>query len=1071
MHRAPIAILLASVIVAGGVAVPATAASAAEDAPSILINELANGGPDREVDSFFELRNWSDEPVALDGWRIFRCSEQGLRANIGRQEVALTGITLQPGEIFTVSMVGTPGDMHIDSAFGQRGFGLYLESPDRRAVDVVGVYPNTPWPTPTECTTTINLPNRLNFALGESWQRVGATGDVTRDFIAAPATRGEPNATTATPRETTRVVIAEVASTGPTADNDEFVELENRGAQAEDISGWQLYRCLATGRLTPEALELTIPDGTVLAPGERWVIAGHGFTGSADARLGYGLSDVTFGVHLQTASGRIVDRIGVSSHRDTACQDSDVKVPAVADGVTGESYQRRGADVIVAPRTPGEPNATVRDAFVDQVFAYPDDLGVHVSELATDPSTAGMPAGSEQRNFIELGNYGRVPVDIGGWSVRRCEADGKRSVDLQFTVPRGTTLAPGEVFLAARQGTPLASSADITYATSLNLLGTGVWVADADGARVDSVGIFAANEMDSANIIPSPCSKGMALTTYLPDRLEAETFQRTRFTGNDVDDFVVRAATPGVIDHHDWVDPTARVVAAEPAAVGFERPRDHGVASMQGLVATVPLEGWSGVSANGPLATLVGEGEHRWADPAQPETVADDGYGIPYHRIVLDGAGLTVGSTIEWTGSGFDGGEQQLSVWSGAAWRRLDAGDDRLSGTLVAEDLASGTVTLLVEDGHREHTTLTEERDGALENPADYDFAVTHLTDTQYLSESYPEVYAQAVSWMADHADDRKISFVTHTGDLVQNWVDPDQNEDRARLEFERASAIQSILDDASIPNSVLPGNHDNKRGITDDLFNEYFPPSRYADESWYGGSIAPGDNSANFSMFEEDGARFLMLSLPYAYGEREIQWAETVVESHPDVNVIISTHEHVMPADLIGDTRRSIRSRWISQAGALWERVIAPNRNVVIVLSGHFHGLGQIVTENAGGLPGHTVVELLADYQEFRTHTGKRATGFFRMLQFDLDGQSIAVDTRSVRLAESVSHEYDYLQFLPENGDSTRASNNRPWNILSAGLQNRYTDADDEFLVTVELQHPKLIATTAILVSGPAAP
>ncbi len=52
------------------------------------------------------------------------------------------------------------------------------------------------------------------------------------------------------------------------------------------------------------------------------------------------------------------------------------------------------------------------------------------------------------------------------------------------------------------------------------------------------------------------------------------------------------------------------------------------------------------------------------------------------------------------------------------------------------------------------------------------------MTDTQYLSESYPEVYTQLVSWIAEQAADRKIAFVTHTGDLVQNWVDPDQSED-----------------------------------------------------------------------------------------------------------------------------------------------------------------------------------------------------------------------------------------------------------------------------------------------------
>jgi len=172
-----------------------------------------------------------------------------------------------------------------------------------------------------------------------------------------------------------------------------------------------------------------------------------------------------------------------------------------------------------------------------------------------------------------------------------------------------------------------------------------------------------------------------------------------------------------------------------------------------------------------------------------------------------------------------------------------------------------------------------------------------------------------------------------------------------------------------------------------------------------------------------------------------------------------------VSPKTLEQPALRSSNSRWVSRASELWERVIAPNRNVVVVLSGHFHGIGQIVTENAGGIEGHTVTELLADYQEFRTHSGERATGFFRMLQVDIDGGAIAVDTRSVRLAASYSSEYDYRQFVPENGSVNAPTNARPWNVIDAGLQHRYTEEDDEFTARLQLQHPKLVDTDAVLV------
>jgi hypothetical protein len=651
-------------------------------------------------------------------------------------------------------------------------------------------------------------------------------------------------------------------------------------------------------------------------------------------------------------------------------------------------------------------------------------------------------------------------------------------------MPAGTRLEPGEVFLAARSGTPTAALADVTYQASLNFLGTGVWLEDAVGRRVDSVGVYAQNEMDAPNVVDSPCTKGTALTTYQPDRMLAQTFQRAQFSGVDANDFVVAEATPGLIDLLGSADPTVRVASVEPAVLTVTPVRQHPLRGRTVLHdpvrdATAPatvLELFSGVSA-APLTTLVGPDETNAGTDS-----ADDGFGLPYQRIVLDAAGLAEGSLVEWNGRTVGRNELQLSVWSAGAWRLVDAAGSSdpatggrviLAGSLIAADLVRGedgsrTVTLLVQDGPRTEPTLSGVNtgiDGALEDPAAYDFAITHVTDTQYLSESYPEIYTQLISWIADHAEDRKIAFATHTGDLVQNWVDPNQSEARARIEFERASAIQSILDDAGIPNSVLPGNHDNKRGVTNDLFNEYFGPERYQHLPWYRGSIAPGDNSANFSTFERDGARFLMLALPYGYGEADMQWAEDVVTSHPDFNVILSTHEHVMPKTLDESAQRSSNSRWNSRGTELWERVIAPNRNVVIVLSGHFHGLGQLVTENAGAIPGHRVVELLADYQEFRTHTGERATGFFRMLQVDLDQGAIAVDTRSMRLDASVSADYDYLQFLPEDGIATTPSNVRPWNIVETGLQGRYGAEDDEFAAYVTLQHPKLVATDAVSV------
>ena len=113
-------------------------------------------------------------------------------------------------------------------------------------------------------------------------------------------------------------------------------------------------------------------------------------------------------------------------------------------------------------------------------------------------------------------------------------------------------------------------------------------------------------------------------------------------------------------------------------------------------------------------------------------------------------------------------------------------------------------------------------------------------------------------------------------------------------------------------------------------------------------------------------------------------------------------------------------------------------------------------------------MTELVADYQEFRTHTGERATGFQRMLQIDLAGGAIAVDTFSLRLDAAYSSDYDYRQFVADTGNPNTPSNVRPWRIVEAGLQGRYTEMDDEFVAAATFQYPKSVETLGVRVLAP---
>ncbi|WP_433380857.1 hypothetical protein [Streptosporangium sp. CA-115845] len=64
--------------------------------------------------------------------------------------------------------------------------------------------------------------------------------------------------------------------------------------------------------------------------------------------------------------------------------------------------------------------------------------------------------------------------------------------------------------------------------------------------------------------------------------------------------------------------------------------------------------------------------------------------------------------------------------------------------------------------------------------------------------------------------DQRKISYVAHTGDIIENNIRKSADEAMRQQvvgEFEVSSRQQRVLDDADIPNGVIAGNHDNQPG------------------------------------------------------------------------------------------------------------------------------------------------------------------------------------------------------------------------------------------------------------------
>ena len=451
------------------------------------------------------------------------------------------------------------------------------------------------------------------------------------------------------------------------------------------------------------------------------------------------------------------------------------------------------------------------------------------------------------------------------------------------------------------------------------------------------------------------------------------------------------------------------------------------------------------VDEPGTALHVPGEERHIIADltaegGAALRTVAIGG-GRPVHRFVVPVPEHFSGTgEVVWSGTVDPARAAQLDVWNPTLrrWEHLDAARGTegaatlLSGGVTGVHLADGALHLRVlgEDPFADDLPCGRRSHGpgkGLRDPAEYDLALVHLTDTQiavnrstWLTDpaerrQWSEVLTEALRWVVAEARARKLVYLGHSGDLIESWYFTPRLPEHvasARAEFAAVSAALEILDDGAFPYGVLPGNHDNLRGadLGAALYNERFGPQRFTELSprWegvhYGGPWREGDNSHHIDLVDHEAARLVVVHLGYAPPPEALAWARAQFTRHADRDGILLVHDYLAPSPH-PDGRRAART---PEGQRIFEDVVAPSPNVCLVLCGHNHGVGRAVVRDAGGIRGHHVVEMLADYQNYEVGEEAGMTGFLRILQIDAERAELAVSTLSPLLGELDSSPYD---------------------------------------------------------------
>ena len=378
------------------------------------------------------------------------------------------------------------------------------------------------------------------------------------------------------------------------------------------------------------------------------------------------------------------------------------------------------------------------------------------------------------------------------------------------------------------------------------------------------------------------------------------------------------------------------------------------------------------------------------------------GNALPYQSFVVNTSGIKDDFVIvSYTGETGNGSDIALK-----AWNYTESKWDKIATVANGESIS-------VKVPLKEYSYKKKMRINAMPDIV-YNGSDTLIwnSDTQYYSrfEDLNDFYYAIANYTVEQYNAGNAGYYVHTGDLIdQSHV----GADIANAEFNVASKAQKILDDAMVPNGVVSGNHDVLHTEADyGYYWKYFGEKRYKDFPWYGGSL--NNNMHHYDLVSLGAYDFVFMYLG-CYKENDpdtIAWANAVCQAYPNRNVVICTHEYLLPSGAYSSPRSQI----------IWDEIVVPNENVVMILCGHNEGVCD--QKRQVGNSDRYVLEILADYQFSELGVGPQhvlngctcdGEGFVRIMTFNEASQLIST-TYSPKASEFGKDSYN---FFPSYSDS----------------------------------------------------
>jgi hypothetical protein len=341
--------------------------------------------------------------------------------------------------------------------------------------------------------------------------------------------------------------------------------------------------------------------------------------------------------------------------------------------------------------------------------------------------------------------------------------------------------------------------------------------------------------------------------------------------------------------------------------------------------------------------------------------------------------------------------------------------------------------------------------------PARRKFTIVLVPDTQHYTDRFLDsnTYNKQMNWIVANKSAENIKFVISLGDITENDT---------HIEWNVARNAVTLLDNAKIPYSMVPGNHDYPGGGSFDNrnsgnFNQYFGPQWYNTldyQSWYGGHMGQ-TNDNNYCFFEAGDLKFMILSLEFAPRKEVLCWADQIIRNNRDRRVIIATHCY-QNAD--GAHKGGCSSGYgiIGSSGkTIWKEFVRRHSNIFMVVSGHVTGSKY---HQDTGVNGNVVHEILTDYQGELNVDKPYGNGWMKTLTFDPDEDRVSVKTFTV-LSSFTEFNLPVYNEDPNSSDHKYSFSYNMTSPLANNVESNYVSAFSDMTVNTvgagQQKNPKI--------------